>query len=220
LIEPEPSSLESLMGGTRDYSDTACVVIGRLGGEGQDLPHIQKKWKATEDDSRSYLQLSSEESGLLSLVKEAGFARVIVLIDACNTMELGFLNADWIDAAISAGPCGQSGSLAIVDALLGEINPSGKTVDTYAYDLQSAASYANSPNCRKSIIPKVGNSLIRTVEIISITPKVFMLATSGTKQRTWRAIGTRYRMRMAKATMAWFSIPLAMGSAIPLLTGL
>jgi len=149
LIEPEPSSLESLMGGTRDYSDTACVVIGRLGGEGQDLPHIQKKWKAAEDDSRSYLQLSSEEEGLLSLVKDAGFAHVIVLIDACNTMELGFLDAEWIDAAISVGPCGQSGSLAIVDALLGNVNPSGKTVDTYAYDLQSAASYANCPNCRE-----------------------------------------------------------------------
>lgn len=149
LIEPEAKDVAPLMDDAFAFSDTALIVISRLGGEGQDLPRTQKKLKLPEDTSRNYLQLSLEEEGLLEAVHQEGFAHVIVLIDACNAMELGFLQADWIDAALSAGPCGQNGASAIVEALQGKINPSGKTVDTYAYDLSTAPTYPNAPNCRE-----------------------------------------------------------------------
>ncbi|MFA6861205.1 MAG: glycoside hydrolase family 3 N-terminal domain-containing protein [Bacilli bacterium] len=149
LIEPPVSQIDPLIDDCVSYSDNAVVVISRLGGEGQDLPHTQKKTKLSEDTSKTYLQLSTEEEGLLDSVENAGFAKVVVILNTCNTMELGFLNDDRIDAAISVSAPGQSGALSIVDVLTGEVNPSGKTADTYAYDLTTAASYANCPNCRE-----------------------------------------------------------------------
>ncbi|MFR5004909.1 MAG: hypothetical protein ACLUB5_05210 [Bifidobacterium dentium] len=36
---------------------------------------------------------------------------------------------------------------AVADVLLGEVNPSGHLVDTYAYDVKSAPSYYNMGDC-------------------------------------------------------------------------
>lgn len=148
LIEPEADYIRPLIADAQAFSDTAFVVISRLGGEGQDLPREQRKWNDATDGARSYLQLSTEEEDLLELVNE-NFGTVVVIINACNAMELGFLEDARIDAAISVGGPGQSGSVAISEILRGDITPSGKTVDTYAYDLTTAATYANAPNCRE-----------------------------------------------------------------------
>ena len=146
LYEPNPSIYtDDIMMKAKDFSDTALVVISRLGGEGPDLPKEQYKYKLPTDTNRNYLQLSTEEEGMIEKVKNNGFKKVIIVINACNVMELGFLNDDKIDAAISVGGPGQSGCLSIAKMLKGEINPSGKTVDTYAYDLTTAASYNNAP---------------------------------------------------------------------------
>lgn len=156
LIEPSYSSIEPLMDSALEYSSNAIVVISRLGGEGQDLPHTQKKLTQKEDTSKTYLQLSTEEEDLLDGVTSAGFTNVIVLLNTCNTMELGFLKDDSIDAAMLVSAPGQSGALSIVDALKGDINPSGRLSDTYPYDLTTDASYANCPNCRETNSAKGG----------------------------------------------------------------
>lgn len=150
LIEPSISRVQEHLSGAVAHSSTAIVVISRVGGEGQDIPRIQKKYdKSQQDDySRTYLQISTEEEDLLALVKE-NFDKVIVIVNACNTMDLSFLDDDGIDAAISVSGAGQSGAIAIAQVLTGEVNPSGKTVDAYAYDLTTAATYANAPDCRE-----------------------------------------------------------------------
>lgn len=149
LIEPPASEVEPLMDSALAYSDTAIVVISRLGGEGQDLPHTQKKKNLPEDTTRTYLELSTEEEEMLAMVETAGFTNVIVLLNTTNAMEVGFLEDENINAALEVSALGQSGAESIVDVLTGEINPSGKLVDTYAYDLETAATYANCPNCRE-----------------------------------------------------------------------
>lgn len=150
LIEPSVDKVQPHLSGAKEHSSTAIVVISRVGGEGQDIPRIQKKYdKSQQDDnSRTYLQISTEEEDLLALVKD-NFDKVIVIVNACNTMDLSFLDDDGIDAAISVSGAGQSGAIAIAQVLTGEINPSGRTVDTYAYDLTTAATYANAPDCRE-----------------------------------------------------------------------
>lgn len=149
LIEPSVDKVQPYIAGAKEFSSTAVVVIARAGGEGQDIPRIQKKFEPELDDySRSYLEISKEEEDMLNLVKE-NFEKVVVIIDACNAMNLSFLDDPKIDAAISVSGAGQSGAIAIADVLSGKTNPSGRTVDTYAYDLTTAATYANGPDCRE-----------------------------------------------------------------------
>ena len=150
LIEPSVDKVQQHLSGAVAHSSTAIVVISRVGGEGQDIPRIQKKYDKNQpdDNTRTYLQISTEEEDMLALVKE-NFEKVIVIINACNTMDLSFLDDGGIDAAISVSGAGQSGTVAIAQALTGKINPSGRTVDAYAYNLSTAATYANAPDCRE-----------------------------------------------------------------------
>ena len=118
------------------YNDAAIVVFGRSGGESSDLP--------TEDLSTGYkyLELDQNEQDLLKMACDY-FDKVIVLLNSNNPMELGFLNEYDVDACLWVGAVGQTGMYAIADALKGEVNPSGRLVDTYAYDSTSAPSFAN-----------------------------------------------------------------------------
>lgn len=140
---------QSMLSDAKAYSDTAIVVIGRLSGESNDC--TKRQYKQTEknggivvDDSRTYLELSAEELALLEYVGE-NFERVVVLINSCNVMELGPIETiPGIDACLIVGLSGQNAAGAIPAVLWGELEPSGRTADTWAYDLTTAASYANS----------------------------------------------------------------------------
>ena len=76
---------------------------------------------------------------------QANNFNVIVLFNTCNNMEMGFLEEyDCIKAALYVGLPGQSGALAIPRILYGDVNPSGTTADTLAYDYQTNnPSYVN-----------------------------------------------------------------------------
>lgn len=159
LVEPDISSYPAdLLSNAEEFSDTALVVISRTGGESLDLPKYQRKYiprsgqpesatsgTVTTDETRTYLELSTEEEGLLNYVKGA-YANVIVILNTSATIEAGFLEDDDIDGAIYIGTPGQSGTVSLGNILRGNVSPSGKLVDTYAYDLTTAASWANSPN--------------------------------------------------------------------------
>lgn len=120
----------------KEYNDAAVVVFGRSGGESSDLP--------TEElaSGYKYLQLDQDEQDLLKLACD-NFETVIVLLNSNNPMELGFLNEYDVDACIWVGAVGQTGMHAVAEVLSGEVNPSGRLVDTYAYDSTSAPSFAN-----------------------------------------------------------------------------
>lgn len=140
---------DDLLSNAEEYSDTAIVVVGRTAGESIDCPGKQYKICArggdvTMDATRGYLELSSEEIALLRYVG-SHYEHTIVVVNSTNTMELGELETiPGIDAALLAGPTGEVGADAVVGALKGEINPSGRTTDTFAYDFSTAASWANS----------------------------------------------------------------------------
>lgn len=130
-----------------EFSDTALIVISRLGGEGRDLPFVQHKKTAKgniTDTSRTYLQLTTEEEDMINLVSSAGFKNVILVLNTCNVMELGFIEYyPDIDTVLSIGALGNNGAKAVGKLLKGEILPSGKTVDTYPYEHKSNPSYVN-----------------------------------------------------------------------------
>jgi len=136
---PQATYPADLLDGAKNFSDTAIVVITRRSGEGADLPMDMEPYEGSEA-GRSYLELTPDEEDLLAMAK-ANYDKVVVLINAANAMELGFLEDEGIDAALWVGTPGSTGTNAIGDVLAGAVNPSGRLVDTYPYEVESAPSY-------------------------------------------------------------------------------
>ena len=132
---------DKLISDAKKFSDTAVVVFSRNGGEGGDLPMDMASYTGG-DAGKHYLELQSCEQEMLSMV-EKNFEHVIVLINSSNAMELGFLEDKNVDAALWVGGPGSTGCVAVGEVLSGAINPSGRLVDTYAYDLTTAPAYYN-----------------------------------------------------------------------------
>ena len=140
---------ETLLENAKSFSDTAIMVIGRLAGESNDMTSSQYKLTTQDgevitDDTRSSLELSSEEVELLEYLGQ-NYDNVIVIINSGNVMELGQLETiEGIDSVIMAGETGTNGASELPKLIYGEKNFSGKTADTWAYAFETAASYANS----------------------------------------------------------------------------
>lgn len=132
---------EDIWKNAREYSDVAIVMFSRMGNEGDDLPTDMSKWGGKADEH--YLELGENEEALLDKVAEMDFEKVILLINSSYPFELGFMEEKGVDAALWIGGPGETGMNAVAKILKGEINPSGRTADTYAYDLTSAPSYEN-----------------------------------------------------------------------------
>lgn len=122
-----------------DNDDVGVVVIGRSGGESADIP--------TTPLASGYLYLEPDKDELDMIAMACGkFDKVIVIINSNNAMELGFLEDPAyanVKAALWVGAVGQEGMYAIGEVLSGKVNPSGRLVDTYAYDSLSAPSAQN-----------------------------------------------------------------------------
>jgi beta-glucosidase len=128
------------------YQDAALVVIGRTGGEGADLATSMENFGGSAEES--YLELSAEEKSILANVKEAGFKKLIVIINSANPVEMTFLNEYDVDACLLVGPTGAYGLEALGHVLAGDENPSGHLTDTQVYDVFSSAAMQNFGNTR------------------------------------------------------------------------
>lgn len=133
-----------------NYNGAAIVFIGRVGGEGCDLPtDMTEHADNPADQAKSYLELNSYEEQMLAYVKaqkDAGvFNKIVVVCNTANAIELNFLNdeAYGVDAAIWVGCIGDQGSESVAAVLNGEVNPSGRLIDTYVSDLTADPSYQN-----------------------------------------------------------------------------
>lgn len=166
LPEPPASTYtDEMMANAKAFSDTALVVISRSGGEGADLPTdmaavIDGSWQdgttsyagsytnnSTEyadfEQGQHYLELSKTERDMLDLVC-SNFENVIVVYNGANTMELGFVDEyAQIKSVLWCPGTGQSGFNALGSILAGTVNPSGKTADTFVYDLTATPTWNN-----------------------------------------------------------------------------
>lgn len=142
IHEPKTSEYsESLLTSAKEFSDTALVVFSRNSGEGADITNEMKGY-AGGTAGKHYLELSDDEAATLDLVKE-NFDKVVVILNSSFPMELGFLDDEKIAGALWIGGPGSVGFNAVGEILAGEVNPSGRLVDTYAYDETSAPSFNN-----------------------------------------------------------------------------
>lgn len=117
-----------------DYDDAAVVMISRIGGEGYDLPRTSLNTAGRSDASQHYLELDDNETALIEMVKE-NFDNVVIVLNTAQVIELGDLTRDEeIDSILWIGLPGGTGFNALGSILTGEVNPSGKTVNTYMAD--------------------------------------------------------------------------------------
>ena len=164
IPEPTVSEYGSLITDAKDYSDTAIFFIARSGGEGADLPTSYDGEDTYSDDgssffgatgvrysdqkddldaSKSYLELSNREQALLDEVT-ANFDKVIVVVNSANAMELGFVNDySQIKSVLYCPGTGQTGFDGLGEIIAGQVNPSGKTADTFVADLLSTPTANN-----------------------------------------------------------------------------
>ena len=123
--------------------EVAIFVIGRVGGEANDLKasnHPDGGYNPLGqdvDNNSDYLMLNKEELGILSGLKElkdqGKLKNIVVLINSANPISCGFLFDEQygIDAALWIGSVGQTGLNAVGELLTGKINPSGSLPDTW-----------------------------------------------------------------------------------------
>ena len=140
-----PSNLykENMFDSAYDYSDTALYVISRPATEQLDIPHVSYLSNGTLDESRPTLALSENEVWLLNELKTR-FDNLIIVLNCGNPMELPFYNDPDIDVIINIGYPGNSGVVSLGRILLGEVNPSGRSVDTFLTDSSYNPAYINS----------------------------------------------------------------------------
>ncbi|MDD5804072.1 glycoside hydrolase family 3 N-terminal domain-containing protein [Blautia sp. HCP3S3_H10_1] len=153
---PEPTAdmyTEDLMNNAKDFSDVAVVVISRIGGEGyNDMPKdlSQVAYDSNSDkyddfpEGHHYLELSQTEKDMVDTVCN-NFDNVLLLYNSAHSFELGFVEEHpEIKSVIWCPGTGNVGFNALGKILTGEVNPSGRTSDTFVYDLTNTPWWNNS----------------------------------------------------------------------------
>ena len=152
---PEPpvdTYSDELIKSAKEYSDVAVVVLSRKAGEGHnDIPMDVKK-AAYDNNSdeyddfpegEHYLQLSQTERDMVDMVC-SNFDNVIVVYNGANQFELGFADEyPQIKSVVWCPGTGNVGFNALGKVFSGEVNPSGKTPDTFIYDMTTAPWWNN-----------------------------------------------------------------------------
>ena len=155
LSEPSPDQYpEDLLANAKAFSDTAVIVVARLGGENVDLPINMSKVDYNTTDAGQghegdfaadghYLQLSGTERKLVEMVT-ADYKNVIVILNSANAMEMGWVDEyENIKGVIWCPGPGETGFRALGSILSGAVNPSGHLVDTFVYDLKKTPIWNN-----------------------------------------------------------------------------
>lgn len=152
---PEPpvdTYSDELIKSAKEYSDVAVVVLSRKAGEGHnDIPMDVRK-AAYDNNSdeyddfpegEHYLQLSQTERDMVDMVC-SNFDNVIVVYNGANQFELGFADEyPQIKSVVWCPGTGNVGFNALGKVFSGEVNPSGKTPDTFIYDMTTAPWWNN-----------------------------------------------------------------------------
>ena len=144
ITEINPSDYPAdVKASVNEYSDALVITFSRVGGEGYDCSF--PGYEGVEN-APNYLALNENERALLAYaeeVKAATGAKIIVLINTSNALQVDFLNDYDVDACMWVGGLGISGTNAVTDILAGKVNPSGSLVDTYCYDNLSSPAMHN-----------------------------------------------------------------------------
>lgn len=145
-IEPEVPA--ELLKRARAYTDTAIITICRFSGEGWDRKSIvdtENKNLCISEDAMAKRSaeifedgdfcLTHAERAMVNAVK-SHFGKVIVVMNVGGMVDSCWFHDDvGIQSVLMAWQGGIEGGLAAAELLMGDGNPSGKLVDTFAREL-------------------------------------------------------------------------------------
>ena len=115
-------------------ADTAVISIARYSGEGIDR---------TADPEFADFYLSDVEKRLIERTKKA-FKKTVIVLNVGGMVDTEwFVKDEQIDAVLLGWQAGMEGCSAVADILVGDVNPSGKLVDTFADSFDAYPSSAN-----------------------------------------------------------------------------
>ena len=122
-----------------------------------------------EDKEKSYIELDSTETEIIKYLND-NYKDVILLVKSSAAMEL-----DWLKQYpnIKAVVYSQNVTNALAKVFSGEVNPSGRTVDTFAADALASPAAQKVSTSATSITRPVTRtrSSVRATRAITITPR-------------------------------------------------
>lgn len=115
-------------------------VLKRVAGEGRDMPRSMYRHAVSgEDRQKSYLEPDSTELEILDYLNR-NFDNIILVVNSNAALELGWLKDFPNIQSVIYAP---DGLRALPDVLTGDVNPSGRTVDTFAAEAFSSPAAQN-----------------------------------------------------------------------------
>lgn len=109
-------------------------------------------------DGEHFLQLSQTERDMIDLVTK-NFKKVTLVYNGANAFQFDFLSQyPQIKSVLWCPPAGQTGFSALGEVLAGDVNPSGKTSDTFAKDLTKTAVFNNTDGTAAGNASSVGTN--------------------------------------------------------------
>ena len=154
-LEKEDGLLDSL----DEYSDFIIQVITREGSEGCDVKtcnthdNIKTHTSSKAVSHKHALELSDNEQALFDELHEHT-DHIIMVVNSSNVFECAqFQDDPQVAAVIWIGNPGDVGPGALGRIIAGEVNPSGRTVDTWAVDFTKDPTFQNfSDNSQTNLI--------------------------------------------------------------------
>ena len=155
---PMSSYSASELSSMDNYNDAIFMVITRQGSEGCDLKTCDVR--DSNNDPFSYrhsLELSKNEEDLYNEIKKHT-DHIIIIVNSSNVFECGLFEDDpQVSAILWIGNPGDVGPGAIGRILTGQVNPSGRTVDTWARDFTADPTWQNFSDNAQTNLTTDGN---------------------------------------------------------------
>lgn len=112
---------------------TPVFVLRRVAGEGRDMPRsMYNHADNAEDQAKTYLEPDSTELEILQYLND-NFDNTVVIVNTASALDLGFLeDMPNIKSVLFVPSAGTYGLDSLAGILAGDINPSGRTADTFS----------------------------------------------------------------------------------------
>ena len=182
---------DAVLDEAKAYSDQAIVVLSNDAVESSDC-------------SLEALKLTENRRELIRIIAES-FEHVIVIVNVGNATELGIVDEyDSIEAVLWTGIPGTKGCLSLGKILAGKINPSGRLVDTYAYDVSSAPASENFGDYKYDNMN--GMAFINYEEGIYVGYRYYETRYAGDDEAYWRAVQYPFGYGLSYTDFNWETV--------------